>query len=132
MSAGTGRPLFAVVEDEPFMAELVSDMLCSADVDVEVCTLGEDLFKSANLQNFKGILLDLSLSDMDGFDVMDRLASDTTRLLCDVPIVLMSGHDTETLRAARIYGKGADLNVRAALSKPFARDDLLAALGLSA
>ena len=120
------RPLFAVVEDDPFMAELVSDMLSSADVDVEVFPLGSALLKSPNLQWFKAIILDLTLPDIDGFELMNTLAADAEGM----PMVLMSGHDLAVVRAAKIYGNGLGLRVRGALTKPFTRDELFTALGL--
>jgi DNA-binding response OmpR family regulator len=130
VTAGLGRQRFAIVEDEPFMAELVSEMLTSsdADVDVEVFPLGADLFKSPGLLNFKAILLDLSLPDMAGFDIMDKLAT----LASKSSILVMSGHDHALVIAARIYGNGIGLRMRGALTKPFTRVQLRAALGLPA
>ena len=118
---------FAVVEDDPFMAELVRDMLSSAGVAVEVFALGAELLQCAHLRAFKAILLDLSLPDIDGFDLMDKLAEDSIGM----SVVLMSGHDLATLRGAKLYGNGIGLNMRGALTKPFTRDELLAALGLA-
>ena len=108
------------------MAELVSEMLLSSEVDVEVFPLGADLLKSPGLLNFKGIVLDLSLPDMEGFDIMDQLAS----LASKSSILVMSGHDHAIVIAARIYGNGIGLRMRGALTKPFTRGQLLAALGL--
>ena len=122
-----GEPLrFAIVEDEPFMAELVSDMLASTGMDVEVFPLGTDLLKSEHLLKFRYILLDLSLPDVDGFDLMEMLAADHI----EASIVVMSGHHPATLEAAQLYGNGLGLDVQRALTKPFARDELFAALGL--
>jgi len=120
------RPLFAIVEDEPVMAELVSDMLGGADVDVEVFSLGSRFLKSPNLTRFTAIILDLSLPDIDGFELMERLATEAPGM----SMVLMSGHDLVVLRTAKILGNGLGLRVRGALAKPFTRDQLFAALGL--
>jgi DNA-binding response OmpR family regulator len=120
------RPLLAVVEDEPFVAQLVGDMLASAAVDVTAFDCGADLLRSASLLKFKTIILDLSLPDIDGFDLMDRL----TVQAVGISLVLMSGRDLSILRAAKIYGNGIGLNVRSALTKPFSKDELFAALGL--
>jgi DNA-binding response OmpR family regulator len=122
------RPLLAVVEDEPFVAQLVGDMLASAAVDVAAFSCGADLLRSASLLKFKTIILDLSLPDIDGFDLMDRL----TVQAVGISLVLMSGRDLSILRAAKIYGNGIGLNVRSALTKPFSKDELFAALGLLA
>ena len=127
MITGADRLLFAIVEDDPFMAQLVSDMLLTGGVEVQVFTFGLDLLQCANLLNFKTIVLDLSLPDIDGFDLMDKLAAD----VIGMSIVLMSGHDAATLRGASIYANGIGLNVRGALTKPFTRGELFAALGIA-
>lgn len=124
MAADLRRPRFAIVEDDPFMAELVADMLSTSDVDVEVFPLAADFFKSSNLPNFKAIVLDLSLPDMEGFEVMDKLASIGT----SSSILVMSGHDHAIVAASKIYGRGIGLKMQAALTKPFTRTELLAAL----
>jgi DNA-binding response OmpR family regulator len=115
-----------MVEDEPFMAELVSDMLSSGGVNFEVFHRGSDFLKSANLKEFTAVILDLSLPDIDGFDLMERLATEAGGM----PMVLMSGHDLAVLRAAKIYGNGIGLNVRGVLTKPFTREELFISLGL--
>ena len=117
---------FAIVEDDPFMAQLVSDMLTSAGIEVQVFMLGMDLLKSPDVLNFKAIILDLSLPDIDGFDLMDQLAAK----YIGMSILLMSGHQLATVRAAQIYGNGVGLKMRGALTKPFTRDALLVTLGL--
>jgi FixJ family two-component response regulator len=127
MKASSGHPQFAIVEDDPFMAQLVSDMLITGGIEVQVFMFGLDLLKCANLLSFKTIVLDLSLPDVDGFDLMDKLAADNIGM----SIVLMSGHDIAILRGASIYANGIGLNVRGALTKPFTRGDLFAALGLA-
>jgi CheY-like chemotaxis protein len=122
------RPLVAVIEDEPFMAQLVGDMLTSGGVDVEVFSLGSDFLKRQRHKNFKAFILDLSLPDIDGFEVMDKLADD----FIGISIVLMTGHDLAVLRAAKIYGNGLGLKIRGTLTKPFSREQLFSALGLKA
>jgi FixJ family two-component response regulator len=128
MTASAGRSLYAVVEDEPFMAELVRDMLSSCDLGVEVFNLGADLFDSPRLLRFEAIVLDLSLPDMEGFDIMDKLAAIGSRS----SIMVTSGHDSSIVLAAKIYGRGIGLNMLGALSKPFTRNELLSGLGLTA
>ena len=109
------------------MAQLVRDMLSHTGVDVETFSLGADLLKSPPLLHFKAVLLDLSLPDIDGFDLMDRFAA----LAFNAPIVLMSGHEAVVLRAAKTYGHGVGLPIVGALAKPFSQEALLAALGLA-
>ena len=122
------RLLFAIVDDEPFMSQLLSDMLTTVDVhvDVELFLLGTEFLQSSNLLKFKTIILDLSLPDIDCFELMDKLAADAI----GTSVLLISGHKSSTINAARIYGRGIGLNMLGALTKPFTRDDLLSCLGL--
>ena len=71
--------VFAIVEDEPLVAKIVRDMLVSGGADAEIFHLGSDFLKSDNLATFKAIILDLSLPDLDGFDVMTMLAYNMTK-----------------------------------------------------
>ena len=117
----------AIVEDEPFVATLVADMLASSPVAPTLFTLGADLLKSPELADFAVIILDLSLPDIDGFDLMDMLAP----MQHKARILLMSGHSQAALRASRIYGNGIGLNVSGVICKPFSRDELLIALAMA-
>lgn len=119
------RPL-AIVEDDPHVCALLGDMLCGSGVVVEFFARGASLLDSASTERFGAILLDLSLPDMDGFEVLDRLA----RTQGGTPVVLMSGHDAVILDAARLYGSGIGLTMRQPLAKPFTRAALLGAIGL--
>lgn len=127
MSSGADRARIAIVEDEPFMAELVRSMLAHLDLHVEVFGLGADLLKSPHLLQFQTVVLDLSLPDIDGFDLMDRLAA----LALPAALLLMSGHSQAALHASLIYGKGIGLQVKGILCKPFSGDELCMALGFA-
>jgi two-component system response regulator FixJ len=128
MSEMLPRLLCAVVEDDPFMAELVRGFLSTAGFDVEFFPLGQSLLGCTHLLQFKVLLLDLSLPDIDGFELMEKLAARGVTM----PVVLMSGHDLAVLNAAQMYGSGLGLNMRSTLTKPFTREELMAALGASA
>lgn len=116
----------AIVEDDPQMSRLIADMLSALNVNAEVFELGANLLQSESLRRVTALVLDLSIPDMDGFEIMDQLA--IKRI--GIPMVLISGHDHAVLHAAKLYGRGLGLNVRSALAKPFAGTDLLGALGL--
>ena len=126
MTSTEFRSLYAIVDDEPSMAQLVSDMLSSANVDVETFSRGGDFLRCANLQKFRAVILDLSIPDIDGFELMAKLAAN----LVSMPILLMSGRDSATIDAAEIYGRGIGLTICGALTKPFTKDQLFSGLGL--
>jgi len=128
VTASIGRLHFAIVEDDTFMAELVCDMLIDQDAQPQVFSSGLEFLKSADRLTFHTILLDLSLPDIDGFDLMEKLAAQGTEL----SVLLMSGHNEAVLSSGKLYGNGLGLNVRGVLCKPFTKAELLAALGLAA
>jgi FixJ family two-component response regulator len=88
--------------------------------------LGNDLFKSPNLAEFKVVILDLALPDIDGFDIMERLAVESMGM----SIVVINGHDLGVVRAVKVYGNGLGLQVRGAITKPFTKEELAMALRL--
>ncbi len=128
MKRGQAGMRIAIVDDEPFMADLIRDMLSSTDAEVEIFLQGKAFLKSQRLAEFQTLILDLSLPDIDGFDLMDRIAP--MGLGCS--IVLMTGHAQAALSASKVYGNAIGLDVRGAFCKPFSRDELLMAIGLQA
>jgi two-component system C4-dicarboxylate transport response regulator DctD len=127
MSASAVQARLAIIEDEPFMAELVHNMLAHLDWQVEVFPLGADLLTCPHLMQFNTLVLDLSLPDIDGFDLMDRLAA----MALPGSLLLMSGHSQAALHASLLYGNGIGLQVKGILCKPFSRDELCMALGMT-
>jgi response regulator of citrate/malate metabolism len=66
------------------------------------------------------VVLDLSLGEDDGINVMATLAAE--RFVGG--IILISGHDDDLLRCARNIGAGMNLNIVSTLRKPFTLDAL--------
>ena len=90
--------------------------------------MGGELLRCSELNTFTAVLMDLSLPDIDGFDLLDKLAFKATGL----PILLMSGHSQAILDAACLYANSLGLRVLGRLCKPFSRAELYSALGLRA
>ena len=120
------KPIIAIVEDDLPMSELVKRMINSEHIEIEVFSLGVQLIKSINISNFEYIILDLSLPDIDGFEIMNKLS--TTNIVAK--IILMSGHDMAVVRAAKVYGEGIGLNIKEILFKPFSKNEILKAIGV--
>ena len=120
------KQLVAIVEDDPFMTDLVKEMLVSEGTEVEAFPSAQALLSSPNLHKLKTIVLDISLPDIDGFGVMDKLAED----FLGMPVLLISGHDFSVISAANLYGKRIGLKMHQPLSKPFTKQDLLGSLGI--
>ena len=67
------------------------------------------------------IFLDLTMPDMDGFQVIEALAEKQ----CKLSLVLISGYDEEILSVAQNLASEHNLNVYTSLTKPVPMKDLL-------
>lgn len=103
-----GRRLVVVAEDYPDISQLVGDLLRDEGYDVEVVDRGTDVIDAVLRHRPCLLLLDLSLPDMPGNEVLHQLTQNpNTR---DVPVVVVSAY-TERLERAPM--------VRAVVNKPF-------------
>jgi two-component system C4-dicarboxylate transport response regulator DctD len=116
----------AIVEDDPAMGALVVQMLALYGLPTQLFTGGFALLKSDALPTLKTIVMDLSLPDMDGFDLMQKLAERVP----DVELVVMTGRGNATLESARMVAEGLGFRVAGALNKPFSHLELSLALKL--
>ncbi len=118
----------ALVEDDPFMGALVVQMLAMHDLQTTHYQVGMDLLSSDSLQHYQTIILDLSLPDLDGFEMINRLAD----LAPHVQLLLISGRGHATLDSARLVAEGLGCTVMATLNKPFSSQELCMGLKLEA
>ena len=108
-----------LIEDDRAMARTIELMLDEAGFEHETAATGEAALEFARTYEFDAILLDLTLPDMHGHDVLKRL-----RLLrVGTPVLILSG-DNETTTKVTGFGAGADDYV----TKPFDKAELLARL----
>lgn len=106
-----------LVEDDRAMARTVELILENAGFEHETAQSGEMALEFIRTYEFDLILLDLSLPDMHGHEVLRQLR--TQRIA--TPVLILSG-DSETGTKVTGFGAGADDYV----TKPFDRDELLA------
>jgi len=106
-----------LIEDDPSTAESIELILRKADLNTYVTDSGEEGIELAKLYDYDLILLDLSLPDMDGYDVLRKLR--LSRI--DTPTLILTGLDG-TANKLKGFGAGADDY----LTKPFNRDELIA------
>ncbi len=106
-----------LIEDEPVTAEALALMLAGERCSTDQTGSGEEGIALAKVYEYDIILLDLSLPDMTGYDVMVilRAASVTT------PVLVVSGV-VDTPSRIRALDLGADDFV----AKPFDCDELMA------
>ncbi|WP_299912593.1 response regulator [uncultured Paracoccus sp.] len=108
-----------LVEDEPNIAEAVRFILSRAGWQVEVIDDGANAMPAIRAIRPRLVILDLMLPHRSGREILIELRRETDRALAATRVLLLTaqGQAADTARLAE-----AD----AALSKPFANDDLRA------
>jgi len=106
-----------VVEDDPHIAEIVSDGLTDAGYGVTVARDGEEGFLDARLNTYDLVVLDLTLPRMDGLEVARRLRASGVV----TPILMLTARAREGETIA-----GLDAGADDYLTKPFRLGELLA------
>ncbi|MEM7422376.1 MAG: response regulator transcription factor [Pseudomonadota bacterium] len=106
-----------LIEDDQSTAESIEMMLKKADLNTYVTDSGEEGIELAKLYDYDLLILDLSLPDIDGYEVLRKL-----RLArVDTPTLILTGL-TAHENKMKGFGCGADDY----LTKPFNREELVA------
>jgi FixJ family two-component response regulator len=113
------RPFIAVLDDEPQMGKALGRLLKTHGFQVATFTRGEELLAACSTQLPACLLLDLHMPDLNGFEVLQSLATQHT----PVPVLVITGHD-QPGNAERVRALGA-LDY---LLKPLNEPQLLAAI----
>jgi two-component system cell cycle response regulator CtrA len=106
-----------LIEDDSAMAKSIELMLRSDGLHVYTTDLGEEGIDLGKLYDYDIIVLDLSLPDMNGFEVLKALRVAKVR----APVLILSGN---AIIEAKI--KGLKLGADDYLTKPFHKDELVA------
>ena len=110
-----------VVDDTPTIRDVVQHALDHSDLGLTVMTAenGPMALEIASRERPDIVILDISMPDMDGYEVCRRLRSDMRTAF--VPVLMLTAHDSEE-DVAKGFGVGADDY----MVKPFRREGLLA------
>ena len=108
-----------LVEDDPSASRSVQAMLKGEGYKIRATALGEEAISLASHEEYDIIILDLTLPDMTGFQVLHSLRRDKV----DTPVLVLSG-DEKVESRVKALGLGADDY----LLKPFRKEELLARL----
>ncbi len=114
-----------LVEDEPILLLLISEMLTAVGYRVRLADSGELAMAAIAAEQPDIILLDVQLPSLGGFEVCRRLKSDPAR--CDIPILFLSGLNEQIERLEGLRLGGSDF-----ITKPCDRDELIARVGIHA
>ncbi len=92
----------AVVDDEETVRKAVERLLRSVGMAAEMYGSGAALLDTCALAKIDCVVLDLHMADMDGLEVQSQLR----RVRANLPIIIMTGHDSADTRA-RVLASGA-------------------------
>jgi len=107
-----------VIEDDPVLGEQLVDIIRSRRLNALLATSGEDGIRLAIEHRPQGIILDVTLPDIDGWTVMERLRNHPkTR---EVPVHFVSGVDSPE--------RGLALGAVGYLMKPASHSELALAI----
>ena len=106
-----------LAEDEVGLSEAVVDILTYHNYQVDAVYDGADALAYARTESYDGMILDVMMPKLDGFEVLKLLRSEG----CRVPILLLTA---KTEVEARI--QGLNLGADDYLPKPFDMGELLA------
>jgi len=107
-----------VVEDDPRLAEMLSEYLGQAGFRINLATLGAAALRQLADSPYDAVVLDLMLPDMDGLDVCRQIRSRS-----DTPVLMLTARGDAIDRIV-----GLELGADDYLPKPFEPRELLARL----
>ncbi|HZU78796.1 MAG TPA: response regulator transcription factor [Acidimicrobiales bacterium] len=110
-------PRILVVDDEPYITDLLAAALRFEGFDVEVADTGAGAIGAARSTRTDLILLDVMLPDLEGTEVCRRLRADGV----ETPVLFLTARDATEDKVAGLT-VGADDYV----TKPFSLDELVA------
>lgn len=104
-------------EDERELSEAVTDILTYHNYIVDAVYDGESALAYAEVENYDGIILDVMMPRLDGFEVLKKLRQNG----CTTPVLLLTAK-------SQIEDKieGLDMGADDYLAKPFIMGELLA------
>ena len=107
-----------LVDDDPVNVRLVKLILSREGYQTIVASGGSEGLKMAQDERPDLVLLDLMLPEVDGFEVLRRLRSDSQT--ADLPVIVVSAQASLTDEHAAI-----EIGANAYVTKPFKRAELL-------
>lgn len=114
------KPQLIIVDDEPDMAEFVSDLADDLGFDVKIATSAKELQSIYNSTTPVGIVMDIVMPEMDGNDLLQWLIQKKR----NTPIIIISGYDRQYLETAEMLGQARGATIIGTLAKPIRADDM--------
>ncbi|RYZ26469.1 MAG: response regulator, partial [Sphingobacteriales bacterium] len=86
-----GKRNVLVVEDDELQRENIVDLIGGGDVHITAVSSGNAALETLRGANFDCVVLDLTLPDMNGFEVLDLMSKEDA--LRDIPVVVYTAKD---------------------------------------
>jgi CheY-like chemotaxis protein/signal transduction histidine kinase len=94
------KPSLLVVEDDEVQRRRIVELIGDADLDITAVDSGEEALAALKGHRFDCAVLDLSLPDIDGFELLDRVSQDED--MRRTPIVIYTARDLNRKEVARL------------------------------
>ncbi|MGZ8152546.1 MAG: response regulator transcription factor [Methylobacter sp.] len=115
----THKTIIAVVDDEESVCKSLERLLRSAGLTAKTFSTGADFLRFMKTTQPDCVVLDLNMPQMNGFEVLERLAMESSKL----PVIIITGDDSE-----KAYERAVKNGISAYLPKPVDGEVLLNAI----
>jgi HAMP domain-containing protein/CheY-like chemotaxis protein/signal transduction histidine kinase len=95
-----GKRSLLVVDDEPAQRDSIIALIGDVDVHIVAVDTGQAALNALREQRFDCMVLDLTLPDISGFDLLDTIGKDET--LRDLPVVINTAKDLNRKEVAKL------------------------------
>jgi CheY-like chemotaxis protein len=120
MGVGKTLPILAV-DDDPLVRRLIDRSLRTEGYDTRTCVSAESALMALRQTSYALVLLDLVMSDLDGFELARRLrAGEAGALNQQTPVVFVTAEHGDDAQE-----RAAEIGAHAYLTKPFASEALV-------
>src|SRR3569832_818410 len=105
-----GKRMLLIVEDDPVQRDTIIQLIENADVDIVSVTSGQEALEAIHASHFDCMVLDLTLPDMNGIDLLDAIGKDEQ--VRDLPIIVYTAKELEFMEVARLGGGAGTVGVK--------------------
>jgi two-component system response regulator PilR (NtrC family) len=113
------KGIIHIIDDEPVIRDVLSQLLTSEGYEVEISASGEEALEKFPSPSFDAILLDLRMPGMDGIEVLRRIK----RIDPLAPVIIITAYGSVESAISAMKIGALDY-----VQKPFKHDDLLLAI----
>ncbi|SLM28318.1 putative Sensor histidine kinase with ATPase domain [Desulfamplus magnetovallimortis] len=103
-----------VVEDNQELQLSILKLIGTNDIRVTAAVTGKEAISLLKKENFDGMILDLGLPDISGFDILDQISKDPSIEM--IPVIVFTGRDLTSTETARLEKYSSSIVLKNAVS----------------